>query len=79
MAEIRMPSFGDDRTTGTIVRWLKAPGDSVQRGEAIVEVETDKVAVEVESTASGVLRAIVHGDGAEVAIGETIAYIDGAE
>ncbi len=71
-----MPSLGYDMEAGKIVDWLKREGDSVQRGDVIAEIETDKTTVEMESTASGTLAEIVHPAGAEVAVGETIAYIE---
>jgi pyruvate dehydrogenase E2 component (dihydrolipoamide acetyltransferase) len=61
--EIKMAQLGYDMETGTILTWLKAIGDSVERGDSILEVETDKGAVEMETVASGVLVEIVHQEG----------------
>jgi pyruvate dehydrogenase E2 component (dihydrolipoamide acetyltransferase) len=56
MAElVTMPKLGFDMAEGTLVRWVKAEGDSVQKGDVIAEIETDKATVEVESSDSGVM------------------------
>jgi pyruvate dehydrogenase E2 component (dihydrolipoamide acetyltransferase) len=60
---IIMPDLGQTVAEGKILRWLKRPGDPVTRGEALLEVETDKVTMEVESYRSGYLRAILVGEG----------------
>ncbi len=75
---VAMPKLGYDMQTGKIVGWSKQPNDPVQRGEVIAEVETDKGTMELEALASGVLAEIIHDAGAEVAVGETIAYIEQA-
>jgi 2-oxoglutarate dehydrogenase E2 component (dihydrolipoamide succinyltransferase) len=59
-----------------ILRWLKAVGDTVQQNEPLIEVETDKVTVEIASPATGVLREIVRQEQDEIAPGETLAHID---
>ncbi|HEX3690756.1 MAG TPA: dihydrolipoamide acetyltransferase family protein [Solirubrobacteraceae bacterium] len=74
MAEIVMPRLSDSMTEGTIVRWLKADGDEVQRGEEIVEVETDKATVGYEAEMSGTL-AIRQPEGATVTVGAVIAVL----
>ena len=74
---IEMPKLGYDMEIGRVVGWLKGVGDRVARGEVIAEIETDKATVEMEAMANGTLAEIVHGAGAEVAIGETIAWLDG--
>ena len=61
--------------TGKVLRWLKAEGDDVAKGEPLMEVETDKVTVEVEAPADGRLAALRAGEGAEVPVGEAIAVI----
>ena len=71
-----MPNLGYDTESGKIVSWLKSIGDSVARGEPIAEVETDKATVEMESMQNGVLVEIVAVEGAEVPIGEVIAYLE---
>ena len=57
MAEFRMPSLGADMEAGTLVEWLKHPGDAVKRGDIIAVVETEKGAIEVEVFEDGVARA----------------------
>lgn len=71
-----MPNLGYDMDAGKIVSWLKKIGDSVARGEPIAEVETDKATVEMESMRSGVLVEIVAAEGADVLVGEVIAYLE---
>ena len=73
---IDMPKLGYDMETGRVISWLKNIGDYVSRGEPVVEIETDKVTVEMEALASGVLTEIVHGANAQVAVGETIAWLE---
>ncbi|HUZ17461.1 MAG TPA: dihydrolipoamide acetyltransferase family protein [Spirochaetia bacterium] len=70
-----MPKAGMSMEHGTIIRWLKKVGDEVRAGEALLEIETDKVAMEVEAEAAGVLLRITRGEGEEVAVTETIGYI----
>lgn len=71
--------MGYDMAQGTLVRWLKAEGDMVQRGQPIAEIETDKAVVEMEATASGVLRKALVGEGTTVPVGQAIAIVGGAE
>jgi pyruvate dehydrogenase E2 component (dihydrolipoamide acetyltransferase) len=78
MPEVVMPRLSDSMTEGTIVRWLKADGDEVQRGEEIVEVETDKATVGYEAEASGPL-SIRAPEGAVVAVGAVIAVLGAVE
>ena len=73
---VEMPKFAADAEDGRIERWLKEVGDRVERGEAIVEIETDKALLELEATAAGVLVEILHEADAEVPVGEPIAYIE---
>ena len=77
--DVIMPQMGFDMEEGTVVRWLKAEGDNVDRGEPIVEVETDKATVEVESFASGLLRRIVVTEGITVPVGQVIGIIASAD
>jgi len=72
---IIMPALELAQETGKVLRWLKAPGDAVQKGEPIVEIETDKVTVEIEAPASGVLRDVTAQPGDVVPVGQTIATI----
>jgi pyruvate dehydrogenase E2 component (dihydrolipoamide acetyltransferase) len=75
---IIMPKFEMAQESGTIVRWLKQVGDPVHKGEAILEVETDKITMEVESPADGVLAQVLAEPGARVPIGQPIAYLAAA-
>jgi pyruvate dehydrogenase E2 component (dihydrolipoyllysine-residue acetyltransferase) len=75
--EVKLPRLGQGMESGTIVRWLKAEGETVAKGEPLYELDTDKVTQEVEAEAAGVLLKIVIADG-EVDVGETVAVI-GAE
>lgn len=70
-----MPKAGMAMEEGQIIRWLKQEGDPVETGEPILEIETDKVAMEVEAERSGVLLKITRGDGETVPVTETIGYI----
>lgn len=73
-----MPRLSDSMTEGTIVRWLKADGDAVQRGEEIVEVETDKATVGYEAEVAGTL-SIRQPEGSTVAVGAVIAVLGAAD
>jgi pyruvate dehydrogenase E2 component (dihydrolipoamide acetyltransferase) len=73
---IEMPRLGYDMEEGKIGGWLKKVGDTIARGDVIAEIETDKSTVEMEATASGTLAEIVQGPGAEVPVGETIAWLE---
>ena len=72
--EVKLPRLGQGMESGTIVRWLKAEGDRVEKGEPLYELDTEKVTQEVEAEASGVLLRIAVPDG-EVDVGHTIAFI----
>jgi pyruvate dehydrogenase E2 component (dihydrolipoamide acetyltransferase) len=72
--EIKLPRLGQGMESGTIVRWLKAEGEPVEKGEPLYELDTDKVTQEVEADASGVLLRIAVQEG-EVEVGHTIAVI----
>jgi pyruvate dehydrogenase E2 component (dihydrolipoamide acetyltransferase) len=76
---IEMPRLGYDMETGKIGGWLKKVGDEIARGDVIAEIETEKTTVEMEATVSGTLVEIVQVPGAEVPVGQTIAWVeDGA-
>jgi pyruvate dehydrogenase E2 component (dihydrolipoamide acetyltransferase) len=72
--EVKLPRLGQGMESGTIVKWLKSEGDAVEKGEALYELDTDKVTQEVEAEASGVLLKISVQEG-EVEVGRTIALI----
>jgi pyruvate dehydrogenase E2 component (dihydrolipoamide acetyltransferase) len=74
--EVRMPSLGYDMESGKLTSWLKQVGDSVDRGEVIAEIETDKTTIEMESLAAGTLVEIVAEAGSDVAVGEVVAYLE---
>ena len=76
--EIKVPSLGESVTSATIARWLKKVGETVSVDEALVELETDKVTVEVPSPAAGTLSDIVAAEGAEVAVGEILGVVSDA-
>ncbi|NJO06422.1 MAG: hypothetical protein HC876_13340 [Chloroflexaceae bacterium] len=73
--EVRVPVLGESIVEATISKWLKKEGESVAAGEPIVELETDKVNLEVAAEQSGVLNAIVKGEGETVAIDDVLAMI----
>jgi pyruvate dehydrogenase E2 component (dihydrolipoamide acetyltransferase) len=75
MKTVEMPKMGDTMEEGKILRWIKKEGDPVTRGESLAEVETDKVNIEIESFASGVLRKILVPEGESAPIGAGIALI----
>jgi len=77
MADVTMPRLSDSMEEGTIIRWLKATGDTVVRGDEIVEIETDKATMTYEADADGTVE-IVAGEGETVAVGALIARIGGA-
>lgn len=70
-----MPALGMNQETGTLLRWLKAEGDTVTKGEPLMEVATDKTDVEIEASASGVLRNVTAQEGDEIPVGQVIALI----
>jgi 2-oxoglutarate dehydrogenase E2 component (dihydrolipoamide succinyltransferase) len=75
--EIKVPALGESVTTATIARWMKHPGDTVAADEPLVELETDKVTVEVSAPAAGVLTAINFPEGSEVEVGALLGMLDG--
>jgi pyruvate dehydrogenase E2 component (dihydrolipoamide acetyltransferase) len=77
MAEIIMPKAGDAMTEGKVVRWYKQPGDAVKRGEPVAEIETDKVNLDLEAEADGVLGAHAAKEGDMVPVGNVLAKILG--
>jgi pyruvate dehydrogenase E2 component (dihydrolipoamide acetyltransferase) len=70
-----MPKLSDSMAEAVIIRWLVSPGDAFARGEALIEVETDKATVVYEAEADGTLDAILVPEGAAAAIGEPIATL----
>ncbi len=79
MTDIRVPTLGESVTEATIGKWFKHPGDAVAVDEPLVELETDKVTIEVPSPAAGVLAEVAAKDGESVAVGALLGQIrDGA-
>ncbi|PYV89330.1 MAG: pyruvate dehydrogenase complex dihydrolipoamide acetyltransferase [Acidobacteria bacterium] len=79
MAQIIMPRLSDTMTDGVVVRWLKKPGDVVNMGDVLAEIETDKATMEMEAFDEGVLKEIYVQEGQKIAVGEPIALISGEE
>ena len=75
MAEIRVPTLGESVTEATIGKWFKQPGEAVAVDEPLVELETDKVTIEVPAPAAGVLSDIAAKDGETVAVGALLGQI----
>lgn len=76
-----MPKLGYDMTSGFVVSWLVSVGDEVTRGQAIAEIETDKVVIEMESSKAGTLVEIVceADEDTEIEVGEVIGYLEEIE
>src|SRR6266851_340512 len=74
-ANVIMPALEMAQETGKVIRWIKQPGDTVTKGEPLLEIETDKITVEIEAPASGVLRDVTAREGDVVPVGRTIAVI----
>jgi 2-oxoglutarate dehydrogenase E2 component (dihydrolipoamide succinyltransferase) len=77
--EIRVPALGESIVEATVGKWLKRAGENVAAGEALVELETDKVNVEVTAEAAGVLGTIAKREGENVAIGDVLGTIEAAD
>src|SRR6202166_2085889 len=77
--EVVMPQMGESITEGTITKWLKKPGDTVQRDEPLFEISTDKVDAEIPSPASGVLTEVKIAEGNTVQINTVVGVIGDAE
>ncbi|KAB0613834.1 biotin/lipoyl-containing protein, partial [Castellaniella defragrans] len=76
ITEVLVPQLSESVSEATLLNWKKQPGEAVQADEILIEVETDKVVLEVPAPASGVLSEIVKGDGSTVTSGEVLARID---
>ena len=74
--DIVVPEVGESIVDARVAKWLKKEGDAVNAGEALVELETDKVDVEVSAPKAGVLAKISHGNGADVKIGDVLGFIE---
>jgi pyruvate dehydrogenase E2 component (dihydrolipoamide acetyltransferase) len=76
-AELTMPKLSDSMADAVIIKWLKSPGEAFRRGEALLEVETDKATVVYEAEADGTLEAILVPEGASAGVGQSIATLVG--
>src|SRR5579871_3705782 len=74
--DVVMPQMGESVVEGTITKWLKKPGDSIQRDEPLFEISTDKVDAEIPSPSAGTLKEIKIAEGATVQINTVVATID---
>lgn len=79
MAEIKVPELAESITEGSIAQWVKKVGDRVEKGEFIVELETDKVNAEIISEEAGVLTQILAEEGDTVLVGQVIAIVEAGE
>ena len=75
MAEIKVPTLGESVTEATVSKWLKKPGDAIAIDDALVELETDKVTLEVNAQAAGVLADVAVAEGATVNVGALLGTI----
>src|SRR5215218_6554612 len=76
MIDIKVPTLGESIVEATVSRWLKKEGDAVAVGDTLVELETDKITVEVTAMNAGVVKKIAHGEGDVVKVDELLAEID---
>src|SRR5258706_9393888 len=74
--EVRVPQLPESVADATLVSWHKKPGDAVARDENLVDLETDKVVLEVPAPTAGILKEIKLGDGTTVTSGQVLAVID---
>ena len=74
-AEISVPTLGESVTEATVAKWLKQPGDRVERDEPVVELETDKVTLEVPAPQAGVIGEIQAEEGSNVPVGAVLGTI----
>src|SRR5919205_2243376 len=78
MIDVVMPQMGESIVEGTLTRWLKKPGDKVERDEPLFEISTDKVDTEIPSPAAGTLVEVMVEEGKTVGINTVVARIDEA-
>lgn len=74
--EIKVPTLGESVTEATVAKWFKKPGDAVALDEAVCELETDKVTIEVNAPVAGALKDIVAAEGTDVGVGALLATLD---
>src|SRR6185369_9287999 len=77
-ANVVVPEVGESIVDARVAKWLKKEGEAVNVGDALVELETDKIDLEVAAPQGGVLKTITHGDGSDVKVGDVIGVIDDA-
>jgi pyruvate dehydrogenase E2 component (dihydrolipoamide acetyltransferase) len=77
MPEVIMPKMGDAMEEGTLLKWLKSEGEEVSEGDAIAEIETDKVTLELEAENAGTLAQLIADEGQDIPVGGAIAFIQG--
>jgi 2-oxoglutarate dehydrogenase E2 component (dihydrolipoamide succinyltransferase) len=76
LADIVVPTLGESVSEATIAKWFKKPGDAVKADEALVELETDKVTVEVNASAAGILKEVLAAEGSNVGVGALLGKIE---
>ena len=74
--EIKVPTLGESVTEATVAKWFKQPGDAVALDEAVCELETDKVTIEVNAPSAGALKEIIAAEGSDVGVGALLATLD---
>src|SRR3989440_6371006 len=74
--QLLMPEMGESVTEGTVLEWHVSEGDSVEEGDTVVEVSTDKVDAEVPAPAAGVIAKILAGEDETVQVGQALAQLD---
>ena len=73
---IELPALGFDMETGRLAAWLKQPGDTVRKGDAIAEVETEKATVDLEAPADGTIAELGGPAGTDVEVGATLGWLE---
>src|SRR3954466_15601175 len=76
MTDVQMPQMGESIVEGTLTKWLKKPGERIERDEPLFEISTDKVDTEIPSPAAGTLAEVLVQEGATVGINTIVARID---
>jgi 2-oxoglutarate dehydrogenase E2 component (dihydrolipoamide succinyltransferase) len=76
LVEVKVPALSESVAEATLISWHKKAGDYVNRSENLIDIETDKVVLELPAPSAGVLAKVLKGDGATVASGEVIAMIE---
>ncbi len=77
--KIKVPEFGDESAYGTIISWVVEEGSEVSEGQELLEIETDKAILSINSPVKGIIREIFKGEGAIVQSGEDLAEIEKKE